>query len=40
VVADKLKRQWFWVFTLGLETNCIKELERKLVQNELHELQP
>jgi len=40
LVTDNLKRQWFWVVTLGLETNCIKQLERKLVQNILQELQP
>jgi len=38
LVADNLKRQWFWVVYFGLETNCIKQLERKLVQIILQEL--
>jgi len=32
LVADKLKRQWFGGFTLVFETNCIRQLEKKLAQ--------
>ena len=32
MVADKLKRQWFGGVYFGIETNCIRQLERKLAQ--------